>query len=73
MISPIALSILVLTIVAVSPFTDPRCKRLSNGCVIKSFYCSYFTAVYSSIKFCYFYVCDKIDLNFQIFSSRKLK
>ena len=60
MISPIALSIVIFTISVVSPFNDPRCKRLSNGCVIKSYFCH--TQMES---FCYFYICDKIDLNFQ--------
>ena len=68
MIFPVSLSIFVLTITAVSPFNDPRCKRLSNGCQIKSYYCilNYLFHANSSISsLCYFYVCDKVGLNFQ--------
>ena len=57
----ISFIILLLAISVVSPLNDPKCGRLSNGCQIKSYFCNTKT---NSTK-CHFYVCDKIDLNFQ--------
>ena len=71
MISPIAVAILVSTISVVSSFNGSRCKQLPNGCEIKSYYClirdisDLETDIESFPSSCYFYVCDKIDLNFK--------
>ena len=53
--------LLLLAISVVSSLNDPKCGRLSNGCQIKSYFCN--TKTNSTM--CHFYVCDKIDFNFQ--------
>ena len=54
------LSIMILSIEIVSSLVDLKCNRLSNGCELKSYYCV--DNINGST--CHFYVCDKIDANF---------
>ena len=59
----IFLTVLISSFGIVSPFSDPKCGQLSNGCELKSYYCND-NSNNNSTK-CHFYVCDKIDANFQ--------
>ena len=49
---------------------DPKCvQQLSNGCELKSYFCYHKSN--PSIKKCHFYVCDKIEANFQFVQTEK--
>ena len=59
--SSFGLALLIFSISIVSPLNDLKCGRLSNGCELKSYYCS----DYQNRSICHMYVCDRIDLNFR--------
>ena len=61
MISSFALA-LIFSISMVSPLNDVKCGRLSNGCELKSYYCG----DYQNRSKCHMYVCDRIDMSFQL-------
>ena len=67
MVSSFGLALFIFSISIVSPLSNPKCGRLSNGCELKSYYCN----EYKNIKKCHMYVCNRIDLNFQFDQTEK--
>lgn len=64
MVSSVCLALLMIcSISMVSSLNDLKCGRLSNGCKLKSYYCNEYQ---NKTKFCHMYVCDRIDMSFQL-------
>ena len=62
MVSSVGIVLLMIcSISIVSSLNDPKCRRLSNGCKLKSYYCN----EYQNKTKCHMFVCHQIDMSFQ--------